>query len=213
MEPDLGTALTITVLTIAILIGARVPKIVFVVAAAIALVSIPIAWTSLKDYQKARVYSFISPSSDPLKSGYNVNQSKIAVGSGGLWGRGFGGATQSQLQFLPISHIDFIFASWAEATGFIGSAALILVYAILIWRIFYVASVSRDVMGSIFCTAIGAVFLFQSFVNVGMNIGLAPVTGIPLPYFSYGGTSIVISSALLGIVQSVYLRRKSLKFD
>ncbi|MDH4358897.1 MAG: rod shape-determining protein RodA [Candidatus Berkelbacteria bacterium] len=213
LEPDLGTALSICVLIIAVLIGARVPRLVFIVAAAIALISLPVAWSSLKDYQRARVYSFISPASDPLKSGYNVNQSKIAVGSGGLWGKGFGGATQSQLQFLPISHIDFIFASWGEATGFAGSVALIAVYAILIWRVFYIASLSRDEIGSLFCTGIGAVFLFQSFVNIGMNIGLAPVTGIPLPYFSYGGTSIIISSALLGIVQSVYLRRKSLKFD
>jgi rod shape determining protein RodA len=142
-----------------------------------------------------------------------VTQSKIAIGSGGLTGRGFSGATQSQLQFLPIAHIDFIFSGWAEATGFLGSIFLVGVYAVLIWRVFSIYRLARDDIGGHLLLGVGILFAFQTFVNIGMNTGILPVTGIPLPLMSYGGTSILTSMALLGMVQSVYLRRKSLKFE
>ena len=155
----------------------------------------------------------MDPGLDPLGSGYNVNQSRIAVGSGGLFGKGFSGATQSQLQFLPVAHIDFVFAGWAEATGFVGSLILVILYAGLIWRIFLIGQMSKDTVGYIFCVGAGSILAFQSFVNIGMNIGLMPVTGIPLPFVSSGGTSFLTTSAMLGIIQSIYLRRKALKFD
>ena len=183
------------------------------VAAIILILFAPLGWKFLKPYQKTRITSFVNPASDPLGSGYNVNQSRIAVGSGGLYGKGFGEATQSQLQFLPIAQIDFIFAGWAEATGFVGSIVLIAVYGVLIWRIFAISNLALDESGRVICVGVGTVFLFQSFVNIGMNIGLMPVTGIPLPLVSYGGTSFITSAALLGLVQSAYIRRKSLKFE
>ena len=212
-EPDLGTALTISFMVIAVLIAARVPRKFLIISAALLIAASPFVWMKLKPYQKERIASFVNPARDPLGSGYNVSQAKIAVGSGGLIGKGFGGATQSQLQFLPVAHIDFIFAGWAESTGFIGSIILVLLIGVLIWRIFSIAGQAKDRWGYIFCTAAGAVIFFQSFVNIGMNIGLMPVTGIPLPLLSYGGTSFLITSAILGIVQSIYLRRQTLKFD
>jgi rod shape determining protein RodA len=187
-------------------------KILLVFALSILLLA-PVGWFSLKPYQKERLVSFVDPGHDPLGSGYNVNQSKITVGSGGFWGKGFGGATQSQLQFLPVSHIDFIFAGWAESTGFIGSAFMVILFAILIWRLFSIALTARDKFGFMICVSVGSLFLFQTFVNIGMNIGIMPVTGIPLPLVSYGGTSLIISSAMLGLCQSVYLRRRSLRFE
>ena len=214
IEPDLGTALTIIVIFLAyIFLSGTVPrKFALAIIAAMIIIS-PIAWSRLLPYQKQRLTSFVNSSSDPLGSGYNVNQSKIAIGSGGLIGRGFSGATQSQLQFLPIAHIDFIFSGWAEATGFLGSIFLVGIYAVLIWRIFSIYRFSRDDIGAHLLLGAGVLFAFQTFVNIGMNTGILPVTGIPLPLMSYGGTSILTSSALLGMVQSVYLRRKSLKFD
>lgn len=213
-EPDLGTALTIIIIFLAyiFLSGVVSRKYALVVVAAIIVIS-PVAWSKLLPYQKQRLSSFLNSSSDPLGSGYNVNQSKIAIGSGGLTGRGFSGATQSQLQFLPIAHIDFIFSGWAEATGFLGSVFLVGVYAVLIWRVFSIYRLVRDDIGGHLLLGVGILFAFQTFVNIGMNTGILPVTGIPLPLMSYGGTSILTSMALLGMVQSVYLRRKSLKFE
>lgn len=212
-EPDLGTALSISFLLLAVLVSVQTSKKYFLAGLIVLLILAPIGWKNLRPYQKSRITSFVNPSLDPLGSGYNVSQSKIAVGSGGLYGKGFGEATQSQLQFLPIAHVDFIFAGWAEATGFIGSAVLVLVYTLLIWRIYSISLLSRDDVGRVICISVASLILFQSFVNIGMNIGLMPVTGIPLPFVSAGGTSFIINAALLGIVQSVYLRRKSLKFE
>ena len=213
LEPDLGTALTAFIMVVALLMAVRISKKYFLVAAIILILFAPLGWKFLKPYQKTRITSFVNPASDPLGSGYNVNQSRIAVGSGGLYGKGFGEATQSQLQFLPIAQIDFIFAGWAEATGFVGSIVLIAVYGVLIWRIFAISNLALDESGRVICVGVGTVFFFQSFVNIGMNIGLMPVTGIPLPLVSYGGTSFITSAALLGLVQSAYIRRKSLKFE
>lgn len=212
-QPDLGTSLVLCVIIAGVVFSSGISKKIATVSIAVILCLLPVGWFSLKPYQKERLVSFMNPERDPLGSGYNVTQSKITVGSGGFWGKGFGGATQSQLQFLPVSHIDFIFAGWAESTGFIGSSFMVLMFAVVIWRIFTVAGVSRDKFGFMLCVSMGCVFVFQTFVNIGMNIGIMPVTGIPLPLVSYGGTSLWISSAMLGLCQSVYLRRKSLRFE
>jgi len=212
-EPDLGTALTIIVMLVVALVQAGTPKKYLIYGFLVLLVASPFVWLKLQPYQKTRVISFMEPSSDPLGSGYNVSQSKIAVGSGGLYGKGFGNATQSQLRFLPIAQIDFIFSGWAEATGFIGSLVMVAAFGILIVRIFIVSSVSRDRFGMIFAAGVGAVILFQSFVNIGMNIGIMPVTGIPLPFVSAGGTSYIVNAIFLGMTQSIYIRRKGLRFE
>jgi len=212
-QPDLGTTLTLLVISTAIIFSSRSSKKILFSIAIVILLMIPVGYSVLKPYQKDRLVSFINPEQDPLGAGYNVKQSKITVGSGGFWGKGFGGATQSQLQFLPVSHIDFIFAGWAESTGFIGSSFMVIMFGVLIWRIFAVAASARDKFGYMICSAVGALILFQTFINVGMNIGIMPVTGIPLPLVSYGGTSLIITGGMLGLCQSVYLRRKSLRFE
>jgi len=212
-EPDLGTTLVLIASLITVIIALRPPAKFYLISIAAILIFSPIAWHYLKPYQKQRVTSFMSPEKDPHGSGYNVIQSKIAVGSGGLYGKGFSGATQSQLLFLPVAHIDFIFSGWAEATGFIGSVFLIFLYGFLILRIFLISQISRDRFGQILCLALGGLLSFQIFVNIGMNIGLAPVTGIPLPLMSYGGTSLVVVSMMIALVQSIFLRRKGLVFD
>ncbi|OQA52639.1 MAG: Rod shape-determining protein RodA [candidate division WS2 bacterium ADurb.Bin280] len=212
-QPDLGTSLVMIIIMMTAIFSSPLPRKILIIVAALSLLLLPIGWLSLKDYQKQRLVSFVNPEQDPLGSGYNVRQSKITVGSGGFYGKGFGEATQSQLQFLPVSHIDFIFAGFAEATGFIGSSFMVFLFAFLIYRIFSIAISSKDRFGYIVCNCIGVIFAFQSFVNIGMNIGLMPVTGIPLPFVSYGGTSLIISSILLGLCQSVFLRRRSLRFD
>lgn len=212
-QPDLGTTLTLLIISVAIIFTSGVSRKILAITAVLMALAVPVGWLALKPYQKERLVSFVDPSHDPLGSGYNVSQSKITVGSGGFYGKGFGGATQSQLQFLPVSHIDFIFAGWAESTGFIGSSFLVVIFAVLIWRIFTIANLARDKFGYMICVSIGSLLIFQTFVNIGMNIGIMPVTGIPLPLVSYGGTSLIITSAMLGICQSVYLRRKSLRFE
>lgn len=213
VEPDLGTTLVMTAIMISVIIVSKSSKKILLLFFALMIAMIPVAWTQLKPYQKDRLTTFIDPEKDKLKTGYNVSQSKIAVGSGGLFGKGFSGATQSQLQFLPVAHIDFIFSGWAEATGFIGSICLVLVYCILIYRIFSVGYVARDRFGLVYCIGLGGMIFFQVLVNIGMNIGIMPVTGIPLPLVSAGGTSFLVVSSTLGLVQSIYMRRKSLRFD
>jgi rod shape determining protein RodA len=213
LEPDLGTTLVVSASLVTILIAVKPPAKFYYAAIALVLILSPIAWSGLKPYQKQRITSFINPENDPKNTGYNVIQSKIAVGSGGLYGKGFSGATQSQLSFLPVAHIDFIFSGWAEATGFVGSIALVFVYCFLLFRIFVIANLSRDRFGQIYATALGGLMSFQIMVNIGMNIGVAPVTGIPLPLFSYGGTSLIVVSIMIGVAQSIYLRRKGLTFE
>lgn len=212
-EPDLGTTLTIIASMAGLIALSPIPRKMLIVMLFIIIAALPLVWMNFKPYQKQRLTTFVNPYSDPLGSGYNVSQAKIAVGSGGLFGKGFSGATQSQLQFLPVAHIDFIYSGWAEATGFVGSLMTVTIFAVLVWRIFNIAFLSRDEFGYYLAIGTGFLFLFQSFVNIGMNIGLMPVTGIPLPFVSYGGTSIITMSAILGVVQSVNLRRKSIKFD
>ncbi len=212
-EPDLGTALTLIASMAGLILFSPIPKKILAGILIMAIIASPFIWMSLKPYQKQRLTTFANPYSDPLGSGYNVSQAKIAVGSGGLFGKGFSGATQSQLQFLPVAHIDFIFSGWAEATGFAGSLLMVILFAFLTWRIFQIAYLSRDEFGCYLAIGAGFLILFQSFINIGMNIGIMPVTGIPLPFVSYGGTSVITMSAILGMIQSISLRRKSIKFD
>jgi rod shape determining protein RodA len=166
----------------------------------------------MKDYQRQRIMTFLDPASDPYGSGYNVTQSLITVGSGGMWGRGFGHGPQSQFNFLPVAHTDFVFAGIAEATGFVGSVVLLVLFAIFFLRIVSLSKLSRDNFGSIFALSIAAIILAQFIINVGMNIGLMPVTGITLPFISYGGSSLIIMLACVGILQSIYIRHKKINF-
>lgn len=202
-QPDLGTTLIIISIYLGLLFASGVSLKKLLILGLAVLLAVPIFWVSLHGYQKQRLSSFLSPTQDPLGTGYNLIQSTIAVGSGQLLGRGLGQGTQSRLQFLPEYRTDFIFASISEELGFLGSGLILAVYIFLVSYFLKVALRSIDVLG--FLLALGAVSLliFQTIVNIGMTIGLLPVTGITLPLISYGGSSLVATLITLGLVASV----------
>jgi rod shape determining protein RodA len=167
-------------------------------------------WTSgkiLKPYQKARLTSFINPDNDPKGTGYQIRQSLIAVGSGGIWGKGAAKGTQTQGDFLPIPHADFIFAAFGEEHGFVGALLVLLLYFFILMRLIQNAQTAADLSGSLIIMGIVAVLTFQIAVNVGMVIGFMPVTGIPLPLMSYGGSSVLFTFLALGVAMNVRMRR------
>ncbi len=168
--------------------------------------TLPIGWFFLATYQKQRILSFLTPNYDPQGSGYNAMQSVITVGSGMLLGKGLGRGTQSHLEFLPEHHTDFIFASISEELGFVGGAAVIGSYAFLVWRIFSVAIKEENQFGRLLCAGIGAMILVQAFINIGMNLGALPVTGVTLPFVSYGGSSVLSTFIALGIAENISRR-------
>ncbi len=177
-----------------------------VAAFVVALAVLPLAGIHLiQQYQIDRLFVFMNPGHDPSVSGYNMIQSMIAVGSGALTGRG-DMATQTALDFLPEHHTDFIFAVISERNGFLGALLLIALYGVVIWRCLRIATLSRDMYGSILAGGIGVMFLFQVFVNMGMTIGIMPVTGIPLPFVSYGGTAMIAFLMFVGLLEAIHLR-------
>lgn len=213
-EPDFGTALVLTAALAGVLIfsGTRWPHLaVFGVAAAglavAVLWALPAAGVEiLKPYQMDRLVGFIHPDSDPSGSTYNVNQSVTAVGAGGLDGRGVEGATQTNLNYLPEHATDFVFASLAEQRGFLGASILLLLYALVVWRGIKIVAVAPSAFSATVAGAIVTMLLFQIFLNVGMTIGIAPITGITLPFISYGGSSMITSLALVGMLQAIHVR-------
>lgn len=211
-QPDLGTSMVLVAILVANLVAVNLKKIYYMVMGLGTLMMMPVMWFMLRDYQKERLTVFLNPQHDPTGSGYNVLQSIIAVGSGGLTGRGFGQGPQSQLNFLPVAHTDFIFAGFAEATGFVGAFVLIIAFVILFLRLISASRISKDDFGMFLAIGTAMMILFQVFVNIGMNISLMPVTGIPLPFVSYGGTSLIINFMMMGIIQSIYLRHKKITF-
>ena len=209
-QPDLGTTLTYTPILVAGLFlgGINVRQALILGACALALVGG--IWSSgklLKPYQKARLTSFINPDSDPRGSGYQIRQSLIAVGSGGVWGKGAAQGTQTQGDFLPIPHADFIFAALGEEHGFIGAIFVLLLYFFILMRLIQNAQTAADLSGSLIIMGVVAVLTFQIAVNVGMVIGFMPVTGIPLPLMSYGGSSVLFTFLALGVAMNVRMRR------
>jgi rod shape determining protein RodA len=212
-EPDFGSAMVMVALTVAMLYfyGTSWTHLAVlagsgVVALVMALRVLPLAGIHLvKQYQIDRLFVFINPGHDPGVSGYNIIQSMIAVGSGALTGRG-DMATQTALDFLPEHHTDFIFAVISERNGFLGALVLIALYGVVIWRCLRIATLSRDMYGSILAGGVAVMFLFQVFVNMGMTIGIMPVTGIPLPFVSYGGTAMIAFLMLVGLLEAIHLR-------
>jgi rod shape determining protein RodA len=213
LQPDLGTALVYGVITLSVLFIAGVRWTHFaalggIAAAAIAIVLViaPALGTPvLQGYQQDRLTAFLHPSEDPADSSYQINQALIAVGSGGKTGRG-DDATQTNNGFLPERHTDFIFAVVGERFGFVGAAFLLSLYALLIWRALRIMTLSKNLYGSMIAGGIAAMLMFQIFVNVGMNIGIMPVTGIPLPLMSSGGSSVIVTFLALGLLQSIYVQ-------
>jgi len=209
-QPDLGTSLTyLPILICGLFLGGIKFKQAAIILLGVLLL-IGGVWKTgklLKPYQKARLTSFMNPDEDPRGSGYQIRQSLIAVGSGGIWGKGTNRGTQTQGDFLPIPYTDFIFAAFCEEHGFIGAIGILLLYFLILMRLIQNAQTASDLPGSFIIMGVVAVMLFQIAVNIGMVVGLMPVTGIPLPLMSYGGSSILFSFLALGIVMNIRMRR------
>lgn len=207
-QPDFGSAAIILGVWIIMLLVSGINKKNLFILFAIGALSLSSGWFLLKDYQKDRLVNFVNPERDPKGSGYNVLQSIVAVGSGGFSGKGLGHGSQSQLNFLPEKHTDFIFAVISEELGFVGAIIVFFLFGIIFFRIRQIAMSSRDNFGYLLAVGIMGMIFAQFLVNIGMNVGLMPVTGVPLPFLSYGGSSLVSILASIGIVQSIYLRRE-----
>jgi rod shape determining protein RodA len=206
-EPDLGTTLTyLPILAVGVFFGGLrwQHAVTLLVVAAVLL---PAGWFLIQDYQKARLVTFLDPMKDPTGHGYQVIQSKIAVGAGGIWGKGVARGSQTQLRFLPVSHTDFVISAFAEEHGFVGILVLFALYFLLLMQIVQNAQRAPDRAGMFICMGVGSLLLFHLLVNAGMAVGRMPVTGIPLPLMSYGGSSMMSVFAMLGLVNNVRLRR------
>jgi len=212
LQPDLGTALTMIAIWAAMiwLAGMRFRHLALLVAGGVA--ALPLVWLNLEEYMRQRLLLFLNPAGDP-DSYFNVHQALVSIGSGGWVGKGLTKGTQSQLHFLRVRHTDFIFAVTAEELGFLGAAAMIGLLFFLLWRILRVAERARDTFGRLLAAGVGGLVLFQGVINIGMNLGLMPVTGIPLPFVSYGGSSFLTLMLGMGLVESVAMRHKKLEFD
>ena len=221
-EPDMGTALVIIFIYFVMLFFAKLKKIQVALIAIVLTVIVSTFILSvykvkpfeslMQDYQRNRITTFLNPSLDPYGKGYNARQAQIAVGSGGVLGKGLGRGSQSQLQFLPKPYTDFIFAGIAESFGFLGAAIILSLMAFLIIKILAIGNMAQDHFGMFIAIGTAATFLFQVIINVGMNIGIAPVTGIPLPFLSYGGSALISYLFLVGITQSIFIRHRKLTF-
>jgi rod shape determining protein RodA len=214
VQPDFGTALVYAAALAALLFVAGVRWLnIAAVAGVAALVAVAVLWVLpaggihvLRDYQVQRITGFLHPDTDPSGATYNVTQSKIAIGAGGFDGRGVAHATQTNLSYLPEHATDFVFASLAEQRGFVGAAVLLLLYLLVVWRGLRVITVARDMYSAVVAGGIVFAFLFQVFVNVGMTMGIAPITGIPLPFVSVGGSSMIANLVAMGVLLSIHLR-------
>lgn len=202
-QPNLGTAMLLFVSLLAVWVAAGVPGWVFATATSTVAGVMPFVWAFMKDYQKARILNFLNPYRDPLGGGYSVIQSTIAIGSGGIFGKGWARGLQNRLEFIPKHHTDFIASVLGEEFGWVGCFALLFVYVILYLGALKIAHRARDTAGAYLVTGITFLLAFQTAVNLGMNMGVVPVTGLPLPLFSYGGSSLIMSSVFLGVVLNV----------
>jgi rod shape determining protein RodA len=206
-QPDFGSASIIIGIWAIMLFASGINKKALIGLILAGVIISSSGWFMLKPYQKERLVNFVNPDQDPLGSGYNVIQSIVAVGSGGMWGKGLGHGSQSQLNFLPEKHTDFIFAVFTEEFGFFGAVVVLGLFGVLFYRIKETARLARDNFGYLLAVGVSAMLFLQVLVNIGMNMGVAPVTGVPLPFISYGGSSMLVVLAAIGVVQSIYIRR------
>ncbi len=212
IQPDFGTGMVFVFFILAMLFTAGLDYKYFLLFMAIGILMIPILALTLEDYQLDRIRVFLDPTLDPQDTGYQVIQSKLAIGSGMFYGRGLFMGVQNQYGFLPAKQTDFIFAVIGEELGFVGGFSLILVYAFLMYRLVRIAKHAHDLFGSLIVVGITAMLLFHIFENIGMTMGLTPVTGLPLPFISYGGTFMVLNMISIGLVLSVSVKREGLEF-
>jgi rod shape determining protein RodA len=208
LQPDLGTSLVLIAILAGMLFMSGASLRWLTAMAALVLAALPIIWNDiLRDYQKQRLLSFLNPSTDTQGAGFQLYQSQIAVGSGGLTGTGLTNGSQNQLNFLPVQESDFVAAIYLEELGFIGAMILLILFGALIWRVMVSGWRSKDPFGMMFASGLASMILFQLIVNLGMVIGLMPITGIPLPFVSHGGASLISLAVGLGIIQSINIRQ------
>lgn len=207
LEPDLGTSGLFLLIFISFVFLVRFDRRHIALFVTTGIVLLPCIWFFLEDYQKRRVFTFISPEKDSLRAGYQAIQSKIAIGSGSLFGKGFLNGTQSQLRFLPEQHTDFVFSVWAEEWGFAGVLLVLLLFFVVISKGLKIAALSRDSLGSFLAIGVVLIISFQVCINVGMVSGLLPIVGITLPLFSYGGSSLISTWVCIGLLLNVKMRR------
>ena len=206
-QPDLGTVGVIAIVFFSMMFFAGLKVRSFAFLAAVGGAAVPLLWGHLKPYQQQRVWTFLSPEMDPLGAGYHVIQSKIAIGSGMFWGKGFLLGTQNKLHFLPEQHTDFIFSVFAEEWGYVGALVLLGLYAAFVMRGIYVASRAKDRFGAVLTFGIVSMVFWQAVINIGMTSGVLPVVGIPLPFVSYGGSSLTTMMMAVGLIINVNMRR------
>ena len=211
-QPDLGTSLVFMAIFFGMVIACGMPWRIFSLIIVTGMAAFPVLWQFMKDYQKMRIMVFLDPNVDPLGSGYHIIQSKIAIGSGMLFGKGLFEGTQSQLNFLPENHTDFIFAVVGEELGFVGAVVLLLLYLIVLWRGIQIAKDASDVFGRLLAVGITSMLAFHVLVNVGMTTGIMPVTGIPLPLMSYGISSLTTNILAIAILLNIHMHRQKFIF-
>jgi len=209
LQPDIGTTIVLVAILGGMLVvaGTRPRQLAALAVGAVVALALAFQLGVIKDYQLARLTGFLDPTADTRTTNYNRNQAEIAVGSGGVLGRGYGSGTQTNLDFVPEQHTDFIFTVAGEEFGFVGSAIFLSLYAILLWRAIRIAYLSKDPFGTYLATGVASMFAIQMFVNVGMVIGIMPITGIPLPFVSYGGSQMLANFIAIGILMNVHMRR------
>jgi rod shape determining protein RodA len=210
-QPDLGTALILGAILVGVLLvaGAKPRHMALLAVLLVVGVTAVLHFGVLHQYQKDRLTAFLDPATNTQASAYNLNQSKTAIGAGRVEGKGLFRGTQTNLSYVPEQHTDFIFTAVGEQLGFIGSALLLSLFVLMVWRIWRTAGLTRDLAGSLICVGVLAMIVFQVFENVGMTMGIMPIAGIPLPFMSYGGSAMIASFAAIGVVQSVHMRRLS----
>lgn len=210
LQPDLGTVMVFFAITFAILLvaGIQLRWLMLVLVAGMVVLGLAVQVGVLKEYQIARLTAFLDTKADPQRTGFNLAQSKIAIGSGGWAGRGGGAnASQTNLAYVPEQHTDFIFTAIGEENGFVGGVAILGLFALLLWRSLRIAMLSKDQFGTLLAVGVAGMIAFQLFVNVGMTVGIMPITGIPLPFVSYGGSSLITSFFGIGLLMNVHMRR------
>ncbi|MCF8127792.1 MAG: rod shape-determining protein RodA [Deltaproteobacteria bacterium] len=206
-EPDLGTALFLGIVSFSIILVVKINRKSLLILVGFCVLAAPVIWVGMKDYQQRRILTFLQPDLEPLGAGYHINQSKIAIGSGQFWGKGYLQGTQTRLHFLPEQHTDFAFSVLAEEWGLAGVTVLLLLYLFLILWGLNIAKESKDRFGATLAVGIVAIVFWQVVINVGMVTGLLPVVGIPLLLFSYGGSSLITTMAAMGLLMNISMRR------
>ena len=212
LQPDLGSAIVVAFIWVVIVLISKINRLHLLLLVVAALLIAPLFYNQLQPYQRQRIETFLNPQTDPQGAGYNVTQAKIAIGSGQIFGRGLGAGSQSQLNFIPSQHTDFIFAVTAEKLGLFGAGMVVFLFVVILVRGLLLILRTSDRFGQVMALGIVAMFFIHMIVNIGMNLGLMPVTGIPLPFLSYGGTNLIINLIAIGILESIRLHQPDLDF-